>query len=268
MVPKEGLETFWRIVSPAAPRGVAVSTTDLQARIDQWINFKSAAAAEPGANAAALHARPELGVDCVAPRNETEQTIAGIWQELLGIEPIGVHDNFFELGGQSLLATEVVARVRAQNRLAAAALFRRADCRRAGARDPAGKEWTIERKAPRIGRNSQRLNMPVKKMPRQNESAVSPVAATPTEPARTFSTEQPVFVLALPRSFSSIVSTMLGQQSADVRFTRPRAVRRGDSRRMMGAVRGGHRPAGTWRVARRRGAFFRRANRGDYQVRC
>ena len=53
--------------------------------------------------------------------------------------------------------------------------------------------------------------MPVKKMPRQNEPAVSPVAATPTDPARTFSTEQPVFVLALPRSFSSIVSTMLGQ---------------------------------------------------------
>jgi Sulfotransferase family len=53
--------------------------------------------------------------------------------------------------------------------------------------------------------------MPVKKMPRQNEPAVSPVAATPTEPARTFSAEQPVFVLAPPRSFSSIVSTMLGQ---------------------------------------------------------
>ena len=53
--------------------------------------------------------------------------------------------------------------------------------------------------------------MPVKKMRRQNEPAVSPVAATPTEPARTFSPEQPVFVLAPPRSFSSVVSTMLGQ---------------------------------------------------------
>ena len=31
---------------------------------------------------------------------------------MLGIDPIGVHDNFFELGGQSLLATQVVARVR------------------------------------------------------------------------------------------------------------------------------------------------------------
>src|SRR5215472_1072852 len=76
-----------------------------------WINFKSTAATEPSAKAAAMRARPELGVDCIAPRNETEQTIAGIWQELLGIEPIGVHDNFFELGGQSLLATQVVARV-------------------------------------------------------------------------------------------------------------------------------------------------------------
>jgi len=50
-----------------------------------------------------------------------------------------------------------------------------------------------------------------KKMPRQNEPAVSPVAATPTEPARTFSGEQPVFVLAPPQSFSTIMATMLGQ---------------------------------------------------------
>jgi len=111
MLPREGVETFRRILSQAPPRPVAVSTTDLQARIDQWINFKSAAAAEPGATVA-LHARPDLGVEFVAPRNETEQIIARIWQELLGIEPIGVHDNFFELGGQSLLATQIVARVR------------------------------------------------------------------------------------------------------------------------------------------------------------
>src|SRR5262249_18586200 len=59
--------------------------------------------------------------------------------------------------------------------------------------------------------HSQRLNMPVKKMRRQNEPEVSPVAATPMEPARTFSAEPPVFVLAPPRSFGSIVATMLGQ---------------------------------------------------------
>ena len=48
----------------------------------------------------------------VAPRNEVEQTIAEIWQSLLGYERIGVHDDFFELGGHSLLALQVLSRVR------------------------------------------------------------------------------------------------------------------------------------------------------------
>ncbi|WP_429385033.1 amino acid adenylation domain-containing protein, partial [Mucilaginibacter sp. UYCu711] len=50
--------------------------------------------------------------DYVAPRNETEKDIAIIWQELLGIEKIGVNDNFFELGGHSLLAMRVISAMR------------------------------------------------------------------------------------------------------------------------------------------------------------
>ena len=50
----------------------------------------------------------------VAPRNETEQAIAGIWQSLLGVEKTGIHDNFFEAGGHSLLATRVVSAIRKQ----------------------------------------------------------------------------------------------------------------------------------------------------------
>jgi len=48
----------------------------------------------------------------VEPRNDTEQVIASIWCEILGIERIGIHDNFFEIGGHSLLATQVASRIR------------------------------------------------------------------------------------------------------------------------------------------------------------
>ncbi|OUJ73687.1 non-ribosomal peptide synthetase [Hymenobacter crusticola] len=49
-----------------------------------------------------------------APRNELEQKLATIWQELLVLDKIGIYDNFFELGGHSLLATRVVSAVRKQ----------------------------------------------------------------------------------------------------------------------------------------------------------
>ena len=49
--------------------------------------------------------------DRVAPRNTTEEVLADIWREVLGLKEIGVHDNFFELGGHSLVAAQVVARV-------------------------------------------------------------------------------------------------------------------------------------------------------------
>jgi phthiocerol/phenolphthiocerol synthesis type-I polyketide synthase E len=72
-----------------------------------------AQAQQQEAPAPTMHARPNLQNEFVAPRDEAETTIAGIWQELFGIEPIGVYDNFFELGGHSLLGTQVVSRVRA-----------------------------------------------------------------------------------------------------------------------------------------------------------
>ena len=44
-----------------------------------------------------------------APQTETEQQLAGLWEELLGQSRVGLDDNFFALGGHSLLATRVVA---------------------------------------------------------------------------------------------------------------------------------------------------------------
>ena len=48
----------------------------------------------------------------VGPRDATEEALVEIWQEVLGVERVGIHDDFFELGGHSLLATQMMSRVR------------------------------------------------------------------------------------------------------------------------------------------------------------
>jgi amino acid adenylation domain-containing protein len=56
--------------------------------------------------------RPELSQTFVAPSTATEELLAEIWSEILGIEKIGIHDNFFDLGGHSLRVIQVVSRIR------------------------------------------------------------------------------------------------------------------------------------------------------------
>jgi amino acid adenylation domain-containing protein len=50
--------------------------------------------------------------DYVAPRTPVEEVVAGLWAEVLKAGPVGVRDNFFEAGGHSLLAAQVVSRLR------------------------------------------------------------------------------------------------------------------------------------------------------------
>lgn len=56
--------------------------------------------------------RSDLGKPFVAPRSETEKRVAAMWGDVLRREEIGIYDNFFDLGGNSLLATQVMSRVR------------------------------------------------------------------------------------------------------------------------------------------------------------
>lgn len=64
------------------------------------------------APALTYHERPALATEYTAPRNDTEGQLAQIWQELMGIRPIGVFDSFIQLGGHSLLATQIISRAR------------------------------------------------------------------------------------------------------------------------------------------------------------
>ncbi len=56
--------------------------------------------------------RPDLESDFVAPTNDVERTLAGFWQDLLGVEQVGIHDSFFDLGGHSLIAVRLFSMVK------------------------------------------------------------------------------------------------------------------------------------------------------------
>ncbi|WP_164021812.1 non-ribosomal peptide synthetase, partial [Pyxidicoccus trucidator] len=48
----------------------------------------------------------------ITPRTPTEERVAQLWSQLLGVQRVNASDNFFDLGGHSLLATQAVSRIR------------------------------------------------------------------------------------------------------------------------------------------------------------
>ncbi len=54
--------------------------------------------------------RSVLGSDFRAPRNTTEEALANIWAQVIGLERVGIHDNFFELGGDSILSIQITSK--------------------------------------------------------------------------------------------------------------------------------------------------------------
>jgi len=119
MLSSEGVEVFERVLANQFTR-VAVSTQDLGTMIKEDsasmgpIFLKIA---EQITRFKPKHQRPQLSNCFVAPRDKVEQSIAKIWQQLIGFEQLGIHDNFFELGGDSLLATRVISRLRLEFQL-------------------------------------------------------------------------------------------------------------------------------------------------------
>ncbi|MFF0223665.1 amino acid adenylation domain-containing protein [Streptomyces sp. NPDC004629] len=72
------------------------------------------------------------GTDYVPPRDAVELEVAHIWEDVLGVRPVGLHDRFFELGGHSLLVLRLMAEIerRFGRQLPMAAIFQGATVER------------------------------------------------------------------------------------------------------------------------------------------
>ncbi|NEO98547.1 MAG: SDR family oxidoreductase [Symploca sp. SIO2E9] len=114
-VPEEIAEAFERVLSKGTLPQIVISQLDLKTQINKWIKRQSRLDKEEDANGqveSSLHLRPNLRNAFVAPSSETEHRIAKRYQELLGIEQVGIHDSFFELGGNSLIGTQMISQLR------------------------------------------------------------------------------------------------------------------------------------------------------------
>ncbi len=126
MLPEESVSAFEAVLSVPEASQVVVSTGDLQARLNVWIRHASGPdALTTGTQTFIPHARPEMATTYAPPTSELEQMVATAWQELLGIEQIGIYDNFFELGGNSLIGLKIISRLKQelQREIPAVTLF-------------------------------------------------------------------------------------------------------------------------------------------------
>ncbi|HWN68802.1 MAG TPA: amino acid adenylation domain-containing protein, partial [Haliangium sp.] len=120
ILPHEGMLAIERVLAGPLTAQLVVSSQDLEALIEStrpaepWEADGADDQAGAGAGAAIRVTRPNLPTPYVAPETAVARTIAKVWEEILGVEGIGVHDDFFDLGGHSLLLTQVLSRVRKQ----------------------------------------------------------------------------------------------------------------------------------------------------------
>jgi amino acid adenylation domain-containing protein len=115
----EGIDAFERLMSHDLPPQVLVSTRELSSVIRQAEAITQTQILEEAAQlkqSRPAHERPSIQTTYVAPRNEFEARVAGVWQDVLGIEQVGINDNFFDLGGHSLIAVQLVSRLREHSR--------------------------------------------------------------------------------------------------------------------------------------------------------
>lgn len=115
MLDEEIEECFQRVLALDAFDQVVISTADLPQRIRQWVRFETDSRnsdARSQSRVPSSHLIDKNDETFALPKNEIEQRIAYIAQSVLKIEKIDIHDNFFEIGGTSLMAVQLISRLR------------------------------------------------------------------------------------------------------------------------------------------------------------
>jgi len=114
ITPVEAIEVFRRVFSFTEIGQIILSTVDINSRKNQTISLDSLANSKSTnqLDSSSRYSRPNLSNSYIAPTNQLEKQITKIWQEVLGIAEVGIYDNFYDLGGDSLIATQLVSRLR------------------------------------------------------------------------------------------------------------------------------------------------------------
>ncbi|WP_323781256.1 type I polyketide synthase [Thalassovita sp.] len=102
---EEGAEAFFRALASGQSQ-IVVSSLDLHKLIEQASDTMQTESSEQ------KFQRPELDQDYAAPETEVEKRLAGFFEELLGVDQIGIDDSFFDLGGHSLIAVRLFAKIK------------------------------------------------------------------------------------------------------------------------------------------------------------
>ncbi|HEX5598093.1 MAG TPA: SDR family NAD(P)-dependent oxidoreductase [Micromonosporaceae bacterium] len=113
MQPAEAVLVFDRAVAAINQVDqVVISTGSLDARYQQWVVGRGLGAAFTDEDDGERDPRPDLSTPYIEPREGTEAQLAEVWSRVLRLDRVGLDDDFFQLGGNSVLAIELVARIR------------------------------------------------------------------------------------------------------------------------------------------------------------
>lgn len=110
---QEGVDALGHVLSSQLTQ-VMVSTRNLRDVIQEHESFtvSSLLGGSEKFRPELTDSQRTLKTTYVPPSSEIERRVANLYQELLGIEQVGVHDNFFDLGGHSLIGTQLISQLR------------------------------------------------------------------------------------------------------------------------------------------------------------